>query len=79
MITKLNLDFDLFVKQNYTLVDFKNRIKKDWKLMKIKYELTLLIEQIFKLDIFGVKIHIFRLENSVPKKIQKFKKKNLSE
>ena len=44
--------------------------------MKIKYKLTLLIEQIFKLDIFGAKIHIITelkiLKNYVTKKkIQK--------
>ena len=42
--------------------------------MKIKNELTLLIEQIFKLDIFGAKIHIIGWKNSVPKKNSKKKK-----
>ena len=44
--------------------------------MKIKNELTLLIEQVFKLDIFGAKIHIIiedrkYSEKSSAKKIQK--------
>ena len=45
--------------------------------MKIKNELTLLIEQIFKTDIVGAKIHIIRWKNSVPKKNSKIQKKSV--